>query len=222
EDAVHNFQSAILIDRTWTDPYIGLGRAYYEKLLYDGKLSEPLSDDEAEKERLELRASAIGNSLQAYWTAVTMIDKQLLLWQDIEYKKLRRKNEREVIEREYKGGVKTTRETLLQEPAPPITNNVKKTTVEEEEKYIKELHNTKAQLLWLIADVYAVIPDWSNCISTLKEAVSVDKKNTSYLCRLALAYTRAGKISRAKEIYEKCLKIDPDCVSAKQGLNDIK
>jgi Tfp pilus assembly protein PilF len=96
------------------------------------------------------------------------------------------------------------------------------TTPEEEEKYIRELQQTKGQILWLTANSYGIVPDWKKCVSTLEEAVKIDQKNIRYLCRLALALALAGDKGKAKESYEKCLAIDPNCEAAKQGLEDLK
>jgi tetratricopeptide (TPR) repeat protein len=222
-DAIHNFQAAISIDRTCTDAYIGLGRAYFDKALFDPELSESHAEEasKSEKERLQLRLATIENSLQAYWAAVTLLDREILPWQDPNYKKLRRQNEREVVTREYERRGKDQSD-LVRQPQAPQTEGQGVTTPEEEEKYIKELQQTKGQILWLIANTYGIIPDWKKCVSTLEETVKIDQKNIRYLCRLALALALAGEKEKVKQTYEKCLTIDPNCEAAKQGLEDLK
>ena len=223
EDAIHNFQAAVSIDKSCTDAYIGLGKAYFDKALFDPELLQPQAEEtpQKEKERNKLRLNTIENSLQAYWNAVALVDKELLQWQDVNYRKSRRQTEREVITREYeKRGISAA--GLIRQPAAPQSESPKPTTLEEEEKFIRELQQTKGQILWLIANTYGIIPDWKKCASALEEAVKVEPKNTCYLCRLALARSLAGDRDKAKQIYEKCLEIEPDCQAAKQGLQDLK
>lgn len=168
-----------------------------------------------------MRQTTIENSLQAYWAAVALIDREILPWQDPNYRKLRRRSEREVITREYEKRGKDE-SGIIRQPRPPQTEPSGATTPEEEEKYVRELQQAKGEVLWLIANTYGIIPDWKKCVSTLEEAVRIDQKNTRYLCRLALAHALAGDKDRAKETYEKCLAIDANCEAAKQGLEDLK
>jgi tetratricopeptide (TPR) repeat protein len=223
KDAIHNFQVAISIDRTCADAYIGLGRAYFDRALFDPELSESRTKEapKNEKERLQLRLTAIENSLQSYWAAVALIDKEILLWQDPNYKKLRRRSEREVVTREYERRGKNQSD-FVRQPQPPQTEGQGVTTAEEEEKYIGELKQAKGQVLWLVANSYGIIPDWKKSASALEEAVKIDQSNIRYLCRLALALALAGDREKAKQTYQRCLTIDPNCEAAKQGLKDLR
>ncbi len=56
---------------------------------------------------------------------------------------------------------------------------------------------------------------------TLLKAVALDPSNSEYLTNLGLIYLKAGLKLRAKKQFEKALRLDPDDMQAKKGLQEI-
>lgn len=67
----------------------------------------------------------------------------------------------------------------------------------------------------------ALTGDWEKAILLNEELLKQDPKDTETLNRLAFAQTALGKISQAKETYEKVLKIDPLNPIASRGLKRL-
>ncbi len=56
----------------------------------------------------------------------------------------------------------------------------------------------------------------------LLEAIKIDPSNADYYVNLGLVYLRAGKKKKARDQFEKALKLNPNNTKAKKGLEKAK
>jgi len=78
------------------------------------------------------------------------------------------------------------------------------------------------QLLEQSAINAAITANWEEAISLNEKIIKKDKKNIDAYLRLGFAYLQKGKIKKAKEIYRKAKKLQPENYLIEENLEKIK
>jgi tetratricopeptide (TPR) repeat protein len=206
ESAIHNLQAAILLDRSFADGYIALGRTYYIQAVSDKAISREslLKLPEAEREvHKQRRSLIIERSVRALEYGLALLDKDIRRSMSMDFLKRRRKAERELQER-------------LGAKAEGLTQ------AELEASFKKTLLVKKARVCSMLADSYALKLEWRKAARYLKDAARLVPESAAYLCKLGTALAVAGCRKEAREAFERVLKIDPENETAIQGLEDLR
>jgi tetratricopeptide (TPR) repeat protein len=206
ENALHNLQSAIVLDGQFADGYIALGKTYYIQAVNDETISRRSLQELPETEREESeqrRKDVIKRSVRALGIGLAFLDKDIRRYMSMDFRQRRRAAERELQER-----LGTKAEGLTQ--------------VEWEASLKKILLQKKARVCSMLADSYALQLDWNKAARYLGDASRLAPDEPGYLCRLGSALAAGGRRKEASEAFERCLKIDPGNETAVRGLEDLK
>jgi len=206
ESSIHNLQAAILLDRSFADGYIALGKTYYTQAVSDKAISREslLKLSEAEREvREQRRSRVIELSVRALECGLALLDRNIREVTSMDFRKRRREAERELQER-------------LGAKAEGLTQP------EWEASFKKTLLVKKARVYSMLADSHALGLEWRKAARCLRNAARLVPESAKYLCKLGTARAASGRRKEAREAFERVVKIDPENETAIQGLKDLK